>query len=313
MKSGLAVAFAILLSVRMVASDAASAVDEARRLIAARTYPEAVTMLQAARRQVEAIADPADRARGLAAIHFYSAVAQAGLGSEEKAREHLVEFFRLTPNARIDPSKYDPSFVAIFERTRSSSAGAERFESLYPGFGGTGTIEPETSDSRAVEILGSNREKREWRTIKSSEVRESFMKSFWQQRDPTPETNVNEFRETFVRRVVFAETAFASAGETGSLTDRGRVFAILGEPALVRRRALSGRDNVEAFNRGSVGIEVGTVEYWIYNSHQLPVAQAKPAITFRFVSHQGVGDFVLQKDGIAINTLTAVTNAASRE
>ena len=305
----------LLTVVSLMAAGPAATVREARDLIASRKFAEAATLLERTMPEVSAIANPADRARGQAAIHFYSAAAQSGLQNEERAREHLDEFFRLQPGARIDAAKYDPRFVALFERIRTEAAGNERFASLYPGFS------PQTplaaplpaADSAALELLGSSREKREWRDIGSDDARREFFGRFWQRRDPTPQTSDNEFRETFVRRVAFADSAFGKRGEQGSLTDRGRVFTILGEPAVVRRRAVTSNDPIQAFNVGSVGIAEGTIEYWFYSREQLPSSHAKPTVTFRFVSHQGIGDFVLQKDGLAINALNAAARAGERE
>ena len=181
------------------------------------------------------------------------------------------------------------------------------FGQYYPDFSPTEPpVQQDTTASwqgnPAIQILGSRAEKKAWRTV-GPDGRDALLANFWSDRDQTPGTEENEFREQFHRRVAFADAVFKVGFERGSLTDRGRVFLLLGEPAHVRRRSIQRSDNIQSFNRGSVGIVNGTIEYWFYRREQLPVEFSRPTIVYRFVSHQGIGDYVLQRDGMAINLL----------
>ncbi len=60
--------------------------------------------------------------------------------------------------------------------------------------------------------------------------RDIFIDSFWKLRDPTPGTPENEYREEIVRRFNYANKRF-TAGRPGWMTDRGRYYITLGEPA----------------------------------------------------------------------------------
>lgn len=60
--------------------------------------------------------------------------------------------------------------------------------------------------------------------------RDIFIDSFWKLRDPTPGTPENEYREEIVRRFNYANKRF-TAGRSGWMSDRGRYYIILGEPA----------------------------------------------------------------------------------
>ena len=60
--------------------------------------------------------------------------------------------------------------------------------------------------------------------------REHFIVQFWQQRDPTPETEKNEFKEEHYRRIAYANELFAATDLPGWQTDRGRIYIIYGPP-----------------------------------------------------------------------------------
>jgi len=59
--------------------------------------------------------------------------------------------------------------------------------------------------------------------------RDNFIEAFWRRRDPTPDTEENEFKEEHYRRRAYADEHF-SAGMAGSKTDRGRIYIIHGPP-----------------------------------------------------------------------------------
>ena len=53
--------------------------------------------------------------------------------------------------------------------------------------------------------------------------REKFIEGFWLRRDPTPDTEENEYRDEFYRRKAYANQHF-SAGVPGEQTDRGLMY-----------------------------------------------------------------------------------------
>jgi GWxTD domain-containing protein len=299
------------------AVDPAAALENAKTQIATKNYERAEQLLEEAIDATALMERAAEQAHARTALHFYAAVASCALGRDEDALSHLRETLLLSPHIRsVDEDKYGARFAALFERARGEVSGAGRFQELYPGYENVEAADsPESTlfENPAVEYLGSRQEKRAWREAVSPEERTHVNAEFWRLRDPTPESARNEFRETFGRRIAFADTVFHLPAQRGALTDRGHVFAVLGAPSLVRRRSLSGADPVVAMNRGSIGIEVGTVEYWFYRRDQLPVASGKATVVFRFVSHQGVGDFVLQRDGVSMNVLEASARVTRRQ
>jgi len=65
--------------------------------------------------------------------------------------------------------------------------------------------------------------------LPGQESREEFISDFWAKRDPSPETDENEFKEEFFRRIEYANKRFKE-GIPGWKTDRGRIYIYLGPP-----------------------------------------------------------------------------------
>jgi GWxTD domain-containing protein len=64
-------------------------------------------------------------------------------------------------------------------------------------------------------------------------ARDEFIAAFWQRRDPSPGTAVNEFQDEFTRRVAYANAHFADPNDRphpGVDSDRGRVYVTVGPP-----------------------------------------------------------------------------------
>jgi GWxTD domain-containing protein len=62
--------------------------------------------------------------------------------------------------------------------------------------------------------------------------RDLFIETFWKQRDPTPGTPQNEFKEEHTRRFTHANQRYGrNTPREGWMTDQGRIYIILGEPA----------------------------------------------------------------------------------
>lgn len=77
-----------------------------------------------------------------------------------------------------------------------------------------------------VRYIISKDERKNFLSLPSSE-RDSFIEEFWKRRDPIPETEVNEFKEEYFKRIEGADRLF---GKGGWLQDRGMVYVSLGPP-----------------------------------------------------------------------------------
>ena len=74
-----------------------------------------------------------------------------------------------------------------------------------------------------VAYIITDEERRAFNGLSNDAERESFIEQFWLRRDPTPDTEENEFKEEHYRRIAYANERFAS-GIPGWKTDRGRTL-----------------------------------------------------------------------------------------
>jgi GWxTD domain-containing protein len=78
-----------------------------------------------------------------------------------------------------------------------------------------------------VRWIITDEESAAFKQLSNDEERDNFIESFWQRRDPTPDTAENEFKEEHYRRIAYANEHFA-AGIPGWKTDRGRIYIVFG-------------------------------------------------------------------------------------
>ncbi|MCJ7582945.1 MAG: GWxTD domain-containing protein, partial [Candidatus Aminicenantes bacterium] len=70
--------------------------------------------------------------------------------------------------------------------------------------------------------------------------RDIFIESFWNLRDPTPGTPKNERKDEIIERFEYANYRLGSgAGRPGWMTDKGRIYMILGPPVSIERNPSS--------------------------------------------------------------------------
>ncbi len=114
--------------------------------------------------------------------------------------------------------------------------------------------------------------------LRSNREQDLFIKAFWKQRDPTPSTDENEFKEEHYRRIEHANRYFGKGiPKPGWKTDRGRIYIILGEPG-----------DVQTFD---AKIDIYPVETWFYQNMEdrgLP-----PAFQLMFFQDKGHGEYKL--------------------
>ncbi|MXW37470.1 MAG: GWxTD domain-containing protein [Acidobacteria bacterium] len=90
-------------------------------------------------------------------------------------------------------------------------------------------------------------------TLETLEERQRFIEAFWRKRDPDPASPANEAEEEHYRRLAFANLSLADdTTRPGWMTDRGRMFILLGEPRE--------RQRFDGLN------EIVSTELWFYQS-----------------------------------------------
>ena len=131
-----------------------------------------------------------------------------------------------------------------------------------------------------------------FRAIPDREARAEFMADFWRTRDPNPETEVNEAREEFERRIAFANKWFSrfdpirgrdvkgkSHPETGCASERGRVYILLGPPQRIQFMSpdLAEGDVRIPFFRKITDEQDFVSEFWHYDRLRIDVEFEKSA------------------------------------
>jgi len=78
-----------------------------------------------------------------------------------------------------------------------------------------------------VRWIITDEEQKAFKMLSNDEERDQFIEAFWQRRDPTPDTEENEFKEEHYRRIAYANEHYA-AGIPGWKSDRGRTYIVFG-------------------------------------------------------------------------------------
>ncbi len=78
-----------------------------------------------------------------------------------------------------------------------------------------------------VRWIITDEERSAFMQLSNDEERDQFIEAFWQRRDPTPDTEENEFKEEHYRRIAYANEHYA-AGIPGWKSDRGRIYIVFG-------------------------------------------------------------------------------------
>jgi len=80
-----------------------------------------------------------------------------------------------------------------------------------------------------VTYIITDEERQAFKHLQTDEEREQFVENFWKRRDPTPDTEENEYKEELYRRIAYANDHYAS-GIPGWKTDRGMIYIKYGAP-----------------------------------------------------------------------------------
>jgi GWxTD domain-containing protein len=290
-------AFLLLFSLALpaqTAPDPVASVNAAKAAISAGRPAEALPLLRGALPVAAASTNLRQRAAGLSAIYFYTALAESALGQKEEAAADLQSFLLYSPSTKLNPSQFPAEFTALFEKVShdfSKRRGAPAsFGDAYPGFppGVSSSVWPVDLWGASSEfvILGTTQEKEQWGHLKDTAERQAFIDNFWSRRDPDPSTSVNEMRVEILSRIAFADVSFVeSADDRGSLSDRGRIFVLLGPPKDVSIRPMN---RAEAWYQPPTMDSAGNaMEQWTYFREQLPKALPKGELVVRFISDGG--------------------------
>lgn len=128
-----------------------------------------------------------------------------------------------------------------------------------------------------VQYLMTKEEQTAWQALAADADVDAFITAFWARRDPTPGTAANEMRDEFERRVAAADQKFAGRAR-GSLTDRGRVFIMFGNPV-----------RVTAAKVGEIRREI-----WLYEGNIATRIFGQPSVEIVFADRLNGNDYRLE-------------------
>jgi GWxTD domain-containing protein len=228
-------------------------------------------------------------------------------------------------------------------RPADASSLAEAYRAFpRPEAGGSEEHREDWAEGPVRHLLSSE-EKRDFERLLDAVSRAEFVANFWRSRDPKGGTEADEVRRTFDKRVAFADSRFTQDEVRGSLTDRGMVFIVLGPPTYSGRKHLAtGEDAADASGlsryapsevrvasqQGGSTMErqahleqvngPGTkildatsnwIELWHYERANLPREVPYQEVVFKFVTKQGYGKNVLQRDANVLASLERAREA----
>jgi GWxTD domain-containing protein len=129
-----------------------------------------------------------------------------------------------------------------------------------------------------VVYIISEKEREVFYKLENNEQRDRFIEEFWEQRDPTPGSEKNEFKEEHYKRIEYANKWLGrETAAPGWKTDRGKIYIQLGEPK--QKRAYYSHQKLQP------------MEIWFYQADPL---RGVPSFFYCiFFKKYGTGDYVL--------------------
>ena len=122
---------------------------------------------------------------------------------------------------------------------------------------------------KQLEYIAPEKEYDAMEDAETQSEKEKLFRAFWKKRDPSPDTDYNEFMEEYYRRVNYANKNFSHYSQ-GWRTDRGMVYIVLGSPSNIERHPFD--------------IDSKPYEIWSYYDFSRDVV---------FIDETGFGDYRL--------------------
>ncbi|MEP7074261.1 MAG: GWxTD domain-containing protein [Acidobacteriota bacterium] len=190
------------------------------------------------------------------------------------------------------------SFIAIFAASIFTVSGNPQTPAPTPTDPNKKPIKAkvETNDAfkkwLAEDVSGfiTGPERNAFLKLTTDEERENFIAEFWRRRDPTPDTEENEFRDAYYERIAYANEHFSS-GIPGRKTDRGQIYIRWGKPDEVESHPSGGAYDKASYEGGGSATTY-PFERWFYR-HLDGVGDG---IEIEFVDQTGNGEYRLASD-----------------
>ncbi len=154
-----------------------------------------------------------------------------------------------------------------------------------------------------VPYIISDAERKAFLALTTDEERDAFIGIFWQNRDPDPDTEENEYREEYYERIAYANEHFSS-GIPGWKTDRGRMHIRWGKPDSIESRPSGGSYDRPSYEGGG-STSVYPFETWFYRH----VEGVGDGIEIEFVDPSGTGEYRIARNADEKDALAMVPGA----
>jgi GWxTD domain-containing protein len=154
-----------------------------------------------------------------------------------------------------------------------------------------------------VSYIITDEERQAFKRFTTDEERQQFIEQFWLRRDPTPDTEENEFKEEHYRRIAYANERYAS-GIPGWKTDRGRIYITFGPPDEIESHP-SGGTYQRPIEEGGGTTSTYPFEIWRYRY----IEGIGNDILIEFVDPTMTGEYRMTMDPSEKDALLYVPNA----
>jgi GWxTD domain-containing protein len=154
-----------------------------------------------------------------------------------------------------------------------------------------------------VDYIITPEERAAFKKLQTDEEREQFIEQFWLRRDPDPDTNENEYKEEFYRRIAYANDKFTS-GKPGYRTDRGRIYITFGPPDSIESHPAGGPYERPSYEGGG-STSTYPFEIWFYRY----LEGVGSGVEIEFVDPTGSGEYRIANSPDEKDALLFVPNA----
>jgi GWxTD domain-containing protein len=145
-------------------------------------------------------------------------VGPRAFGQEQKPADKSTGNTTVTTPDQTEP-EVDPLKKPLSEKVKAKQKKALKVE--------LSKVYKKWLDEDVAWII-TDEERQAFKQLSNDEERDQFIEAFWQRRDPTPDTEENEYKEEHYARIAYANEHFA-AGIPGWKSDRGRIYIMYGK------------------------------------------------------------------------------------
>jgi len=151
----------------------------------------------------------------------------------------------------------------------------------------------------------SDEERKAFRNLQTDDERQEFIEGFWMRRDPSPDSQENEYKEEHYRRIAYSNERFAS-GIPGWKTDRGMIYITFGPPDEIESHP-SGGTYERPYEEGGGTTSTFPFEKWRYR--YLANVGSQTDIQIEFVDKTMTGEYRMTMDPSEKDALLMVPGA----